>query len=340
MSITDEVARHRRLNVASSLEVYVYLLILLAAVYLRYESARESVVGVNNQSEAFNNTYLLTQVLSSPVVIGVSVLLFVSILSFLLSQQTPLVAYLSRAGSVGFFTRIFPFLPRDNLKHDAAVSPSESLENIGGPGSAFEVYINRSQSAAKTAQGRPNALLFIGGLVAFLGLVFFFLTLPGSTYISIRNADVQMVPRSSDLWSAILQILPRLLMLAFIQILAGFFLRQYRAAMEDFRYYEAVLRHREAQYLSYLIRNTVDYRTPRGKSLVSFSGDLMKEQEFGILRSGQTTASLAALAAEQNDMATLYEKIAETFSSLASRTASSVSKKTKAGVKAKTTAES
>src|SRR5258708_11550799 len=38
-----------------------------------------------------------------------------------------------------------------------------------------------------------------------------------------------------------------LLMLLFIQVLAGFFLRQYRAGMEDFRYYEALVRRRESE---------------------------------------------------------------------------------------------
>ena len=42
-------------------------------------------------------------------------------------------------------------------------------------------------------------------------------------------------------------------MLLFIQLLAGFFLRKYSGAMEEFRYYEGLVRQREAQIISYLI---------------------------------------------------------------------------------------
>jgi hypothetical protein len=213
----------------------------------------------------------------------------------------------------------------------AAPQNSSEIDN------AFESYIARSQTATRSAQGRPNALLFIGGIVSFSGLIFFFLTLPGSHLTSFSISGVSVaIPESTtpvsqatsgNLWTSLIQNLPRLLMLAFIQVLAGFFLRQYRAAMEDFRYYEAVLRNREAQYLAFLIRKTVDHSTPKGKSLIIYSNDLMKEREFGVLRQGQTTASLASLAAEQNDMATIYEKIADMFSALGSRISSSSEKK-------------
>jgi hypothetical protein len=49
----------------------------------------------------------------------------------------------------------------------------------------------------------------------------------------------------------------------------------------------------------------------------------MKEREFGVLENGQTTASLASLAVEKNEVATLYEKVADTFSEAASRVTSS-----------------
>jgi len=48
--------------------------------------------------------------------------------------------------------------------------------------------------------------------------------------------------------------------------------------MEDFRYYEAVLRNREAQYLSYTLRKRLDDK----KALLKFSEELMKQQDIGL----------------------------------------------------------
>jgi hypothetical protein len=112
----------------------------------------------------------------------------------------------------------------------------------------FQEYLHRSRAAASMAQRRPNALLFIGTIIALLGLVFFIVTLPDSRFgIVLPSTGPAEEITSHDVWSTGLRLLPRLLMLIFIQVLAGFFLRQYRASMEDFRYYESILRDREAQ---------------------------------------------------------------------------------------------
>jgi hypothetical protein len=95
-------------------------------------------------------------------------------------------------------------------------------------------------------------------------------------------------------------------MLLFIQVLAGFFLRQYRSSMEEFRYYEAVLRHREAQHLSYAIRDKMADK----KALMYFANDLLKERDFGTLTRGKTTTMLEAQRAESNEFLSLYERLA------------------------------
>jgi len=67
-----------------------------------------------------------------------------------------------------------------------------------------------------------------------------------------------------------------------------------------------VLRHREAQYLSYTLRKNLDDK----KALLKFADELLKEQEFGHLSRGQTTAMIEAQKAELNEFSSLYEKLA------------------------------
>lgn len=177
--------------------------------------------------------------------------------------------------------------------------------------SEFQQYLSRSGLAASTAQRRPNALLFIGTVIAVLGLLFFIVTLPGSRFGIVLPSGIQpgqaSFPDGSSLSHDFLQLLPRLLMLIFIQLLAGFFLKQYRASMEDFRYYESILRHREAQYLSYVVRKKSEDK----KLLASFAKEIMEDRPLGMLARGQTTTTLEAQRIERNEFASLYEMLAD-----------------------------
>ena len=76
--------------------------------------------------------------------------------------------------------------------------------------------------------------------------------------------------------------------------------------MEDFRYYESILRHREAQYLSYSLRKQMDNKA----ALSRFAEELMKDEQFGVLAHGQTTTVLETQRGEVNEFTSLYEKLA------------------------------
>jgi hypothetical protein len=208
--------------------------------------------------------------------------------------------------------------PKEGLHIDSALKLShqihssrrtEAITRVTRIVDAFEddfaTYIARSQDAARIAQRRPNALLFVGTFIAAAGLIFFVLTLPGNRY-GLLDSIPAAISDQRDFWSSTVQLFPRLLMLIFIQVLAGFFLRQYRSAVEDFRYYESVLRHREAQYLSYSLRKNLDDK----KALLKFADELLREREFGLLHRSQSTMALEAQRAETNEFGTLYERIA------------------------------
>lgn len=245
---------------------------------------------------------LKISMLTSPQMLLLTGLVVLATFSFILNGATPLVNAL-----VNKQLRFpLPFLtpsPADISVDVPSVPPlrPNSIE------ANFALYITRSQDAARVAQRRPNALLFVGTIVAVSGLLFFVLTLPGSRLGILIPENTNVT--AQDFWSAGLQLLPRLLMLIFIQVLAGFFLRQYRSSMEDFRYYESVLRHREAQYLSYTLRKHLNDK----KALLKFSDDILKDQQFGLLARGQTTASLEAQRAEANEFGSLYERFANLF---------------------------
>lgn len=92
-----------------------------------------------------------------------------------------------------------------------------------------------------------------------------------------------------------------MLMLLFIQLLAGFFLRQYRSSMEEYRYYEALLRHREGLLASYLLRK----QTGEASQLMAFAAELAQVAAPLKVGSGETTLILEAQKSEANEFAEL-----------------------------------
>jgi hypothetical protein len=94
-------------------------------------------------------------------------------------------------------------------------------------------------------------------------------------------------------------------MLLFIQVRAGFFPRQYRAGVEDFGYYEAILRRRETEAFAYEL-----YRAyPNDAQIKQYIPKLLSGQDFGLLAKGQTTMVLEAAKASENELQTTVEKI-------------------------------
>jgi len=230
---------------------------------------------------------------------------FFVVFFFVLTGVSPIVSVVSVTQELIDLVQNVSF-PGISIKLDRLAEAGSSVDVGKTPDEvdlSFQVYLRRSQDSVAVASRRPNALLFVGTFIAFLGLVFFILTLPGSHYGFIEAAPASP---QGDLTSATMHLLPRLLMLAFIQVLAGFFLRQYRSAMEDFRYYEAILRHREAQYLSYRLRK----QNGSTNSLTKFADELLKEQMVGLLPKGQTTSLLETQRSETNEFTSLLERLA------------------------------
>jgi hypothetical protein len=132
-------------------------------------------------------------------------------------------------------------------------------------------------------------------------LLFFLVTLPGFITIAGDKLD------SSDLWKRLLDLLPRLLMLLFIQLLPGFFLRQYRSSMEEYRYYEAILGFREAQFLSYIVRRGGTDKV----TVAQFAKEILEDRNFVRVAKGETTLIMEAKKQEGNEFKDLMTSVFE-----------------------------
>jgi len=249
------------------------------------------------------STDRLASAVRDPFFLSVVFIIFLLVFFYILTGTTPLVSAFDR------IMTSYSFWPTTYLQHPIAERPADDgfkldlSKPAGDPVEiSFDLYLRRSQDAVATAKRRPNALLFVGTFIAFLGLVFFIITLPGSHFGFFDNMPADA---KGDLSTTGMLLLPRLLMLAFIQVLAGFFLRQYRSAMEDFRYYEAILRHREAQYLSYRLRK----QNGNANALTKFADEILKDQAVGVLAKGQTTTLLETQRYEANEFSSLLERL-------------------------------
>ena len=110
----------------------------------------------------------------------------------------------------------------------------------------IEIYLKQSQKLSEQVLSRSSAYLLIGCLIAFAGVIFFYFQ---SFYANTTATDFTEF--------TLRETLPRIGVLIFVEAIAFFFLKQYKSTMEEFRYYEAIKRQRENQYLiaNYAISN-------------------------------------------------------------------------------------
>lgn len=103
-----------------------------------------------------------------------------------------------------------------------AESPEDYIANL----------VLGSRKLAKGLYSRSGVYLMIGVLIAFSGLGFFYLQT--STLLSEKDPATLLI-----------SLAPKFGILFFIEFIALFFLKQYRSAMDEFRYYESLQRSRE-----------------------------------------------------------------------------------------------
>jgi len=110
--------------------------------------------------------------------------------------------------------------------------------------SEISAYLHRltkdSEDLAQKIYNRSGVYLIFGVLIAFSGIFYF----------SFQSLSIS---GEMEIGPLLISLAPRFGILFFIEIIAFFFLKQYRAAMDEFRHYESVKRSRESQLSIYLM---------------------------------------------------------------------------------------
>lgn len=148
----------------------------------------------------------------------------------------------------------------------------------------YNAYTQSSELASKLYK-RAGIYLLFGVVIATGGLFFFSLQ-----KFNISEAD--------KLFTISIKILPYAGILIFIELIAFFFLRQYRQAMHEFRYFESIKRTRESQIFIYLSLPE-NFRSENPKDFVSC---LNLFSQHGVLNGGQTSEMLELEKASKNEL--------------------------------------
>lgn len=179
------------------------------------------------------------------------------------------------------------------------LSDSLSAEEIASSPATrlFAYYAASSRRLSQSIYSRAGVYLLVGVFVAFSGLVFFY------------SQTAQLLNLSDNGITMFVSLVPKFGILFFIEIVAFFFLRQYRAAMDEFRYYEAIKRNREETLA--LIRIAADSGKPFDPI------DLVKSDSFfskaGVLAKEQSTEIIESRKLEKNEL-DLLEKVIDLVS--------------------------
>jgi hypothetical protein len=157
-------------------------------------------------------------------------------------------------------------------------------------------YSVSSRQLARGIYSRAGVYLLIGVLIAFSGLVFFY-------------AQTASQPQPTAVNDLLLNLAPKFGILFFIEFVALFFLRQYRSAMDEFRYYEAIARVREE--VRVLLQLAADMGTKLDPLELIKSGSFFSKS--GTLAKGDTTEIIESRKLEKNEL-DLLEKMVEVLS--------------------------
>ncbi|MCP4254043.1 MAG: hypothetical protein GY775_11665 [Candidatus Scalindua sp.] len=212
------------------------------------------------------------------------------------------------------FYQIFGFMPFNALRRYAharriAKKEERSLSLVHIEQNKYEsmdvdklltLFSLSSERLANNIYRRAGVYLLIGVLIAFSGLVFFY-SQTNKNFHSDASSPLGMLMSYG----------PRFGILFFIEFVAFFFLRQYKSAMDEFRYYEAIKRNREENLA--LIRFAKEQ-----KEKVDIFDLIMKSKFYsdaGKLAKGETTEILESKKLQKDEIA-IFEKIIESVGNI------------------------
>jgi hypothetical protein len=178
----------------------------------------------------------------------------------------------------------------------ADITEDAFRQRVGDPRELLYRFARESGELAQRIYTRAGVYLIVGVFLALGGLGFFYFRVPS---VSEHQTVVERG----------LSLLPGFGILFFIEFVALFFLRQHRAAMDDFRYYDVVRRHREENLVilqMFAENNVIATTTDVIKAMTIYSGTEK-------LMEGETTEMLEARRLQRDDLV-IFEKLIEAFS--------------------------
>ncbi|WP_458376621.1 hypothetical protein [Pseudomonas pergaminensis] len=186
------------------------------------------------------------------------------------------------------------YIVSSDISNDSSNPEKVNSSDASGTALLFTNAVN-SRSLAKGIYGRSGVYLLLGVLVAFSGLVFFY------TQTATLNIPTQA-------GNFLLLLAPKFGILFFIEFVAFFFLRQYRSAMDEFRYYESIARKREE--VNALLRLSAD--SDANIKLMELIKNDSYFSKSSVLEKNQTTEIIEARKLEKGEI-DLLEKVVETL---------------------------
>ena len=203
--------------------------------------------------------------------------------------------------------------------HDRVGSPGEAAPARHNSLSLLQQMADESDSIAEKIYTRAGVYLLFGVMIAFSGLGFFYMetrlagAMPSPAVLQGKANEeaAQILSHRAErtpleaVASMMSPLLGRMGVLFFIELVAFFFLRQYRAAMDEYRYFEAIKRRREEN----LATATLLFQSAGDKiDFFAFIGKCSLYSDLPRLAPGESTEILETRKLTK-DEAALFEKM-------------------------------
>ena len=187
------------------------------------------------------------------------------------------------------------------------------------PRALLAMYSERTSDITTRIYNRAGVYLFVGVVISFTGLAFFYVRTAQTSYdykleIESQTSTGKQLREESSVKDAVgrlVVLLPGFGILFFIEFIAFFFLRQYRSAMDEFRYFDAIRRNREENLVILKMFTENTNITPTEDVL----GAMRMYSSAGILESGQTTDIIETKKLQKDELI-IFEKLIDIMSTL------------------------
>jgi hypothetical protein len=185
-----------------------------------------------------------------------------------------------------------------------AVATREQISEFGAatetadesePEDLMNEVAERATFFANKLERRTNTYMILGVAIGAVGLFVW------AWKLSAVNNTLTFAALAQEL-------LPRITILVFIELLAGFFLRQYRIGIEDFKYFFDIEQRARWKCVAYSIARKSQDKNLLKQVTLALSDNLASPA----LKKGETTSALEAMKTESNPALEALKLVAET----------------------------